>query len=284
MKKAVSVLLALVMCFSLIVTGFSAESKTIKEYLLLGDSISEGYGIKNRDQACYGKIIADTNGWGYTNHGRSAKTSDQLLEDIESGEITEDIKKADLISISIGGNDYLNDSGVVGVALGALLDIDTPHINELTEHLRGNFRSIMKDIRAINPDAVIFLQHVPCTWFGVLGIAYGRITAKVSKLVDEIAAEFPENVYVLDVAGVIDGNKEYVANDTIHPNVAGNVAIAKLFQAKLYELGYVSSPEIKIVTPGIDYDEDNNYFIRLYGEFPGRLFYYLVIFFTGNIK
>ena len=57
-KKIISIILAVALCIGFV--SVSASAKERLNYLLLGDSIAEGFGVKNPDEASYGKIIADT--------------------------------------------------------------------------------------------------------------------------------------------------------------------------------------------------------------------------------
>ena len=67
MKKITSIIL----CFAMIICVFTVCGYAETEnpfYLVLGDSIAYGSGISNSREACYGKIVADTNGYDYANH------------------------------------------------------------------------------------------------------------------------------------------------------------------------------------------------------------------------
>jgi len=71
MKKIVSILLSVVLTLSVFgITAFAEEEKT--DYVVLGDSIAFGAGMVNTVGACYGKIVADTNGYNYSNHSKSS--------------------------------------------------------------------------------------------------------------------------------------------------------------------------------------------------------------------
>ena len=54
-KKIISVILCLCMILPFTLAAHAQEPLN---YLLLGDSIAQGYGVYNRDKACYGKIVA----------------------------------------------------------------------------------------------------------------------------------------------------------------------------------------------------------------------------------
>lgn len=61
MKKIVSILICISMLISVVgISAFAAEDKPF--YLVLGDSIAYGSGLGNPREACYGQVVADTNG------------------------------------------------------------------------------------------------------------------------------------------------------------------------------------------------------------------------------
>ena len=62
-RKIAAVLLCVVMiAASLQCLAFAAPQDSGKlNFLVLGDSIAEGFGVENKEDAAYGKIVADTN-------------------------------------------------------------------------------------------------------------------------------------------------------------------------------------------------------------------------------
>lgn len=106
MKKILSIVLALTLCFcSFTVVSSANDDKPF--YLVLGDSIAYGSGLGNPTEACYGKIVADTNDYEYVNYFVPGHTTTNLIARLSQPEVIDALKKADIISISIGGNDFL---------------------------------------------------------------------------------------------------------------------------------------------------------------------------------
>ena len=58
MKKLTALCLCVLMLLGSLSCAVFAEEKEF--YLVLGDSIGYGSGIRNSKEACYGKIVADT--------------------------------------------------------------------------------------------------------------------------------------------------------------------------------------------------------------------------------
>ncbi|MBR3996573.1 MAG: SGNH/GDSL hydrolase family protein, partial [Clostridia bacterium] len=78
MKKITAIVLSLVMFFGVFsICGYAENQK--KFYLVLGDSIAYGSGTSNSKEACYGKIVTDTNGYEYANHSVPSHTTTNLI-------------------------------------------------------------------------------------------------------------------------------------------------------------------------------------------------------------
>lgn len=278
-KRLSAVVLALLMIFTALPVCFAEEdSKPV--YLLLGDSIAEGYGVKNSSEACYGRIIADTLDYEYVNYGRAASTSDDLLAKIDASYVRRDIERADIISISIGGNDYLCDDKVVGLAFSALLNVNMGHFNEITDNFYENFSEIIAKIRELNPDAEILVQTVYSSWHGLPGIPYGRCTDAVNSSIEKYLDENPGAFDILDVATVFEGRKDLIADDTIHPNAEGNVVLAQALLDRLNELGVTDKTELTVNAEGENY----NYYVWYIGNKPiGLLVTFLIKLLTFNL-
>lgn len=88
------------------------EEKPI-HYVSLGDSLTEGVGDE-KDQGGYvGRLATEMQHWEgvasvtVTNAAKKGRRSDQLLTQLESGELDETLKNADIITLTIGGNDIM---------------------------------------------------------------------------------------------------------------------------------------------------------------------------------
>ena len=103
-RKIAAVLLCIVMiAASLQCLAFAAPQDSGElNFLVLGDSIAEGFGVENKEDAAYGKIVADTNGYNYRNLAQVANDTQDLIRKIETvDEFRESIAWADIINICI---------------------------------------------------------------------------------------------------------------------------------------------------------------------------------------
>ncbi len=105
-KRILSILLALCMTALLMPMTVLATGKT---YLALGDSISTGYGLANATTEAFPAIIKSQLGDRYTlvNKAVNGETTASLLSRLSTAEYQNAVAAADLITITIGGNDLM---------------------------------------------------------------------------------------------------------------------------------------------------------------------------------
>lgn len=209
-----TLILCTVMLSSSIIPVFAEQTtKQVKVstpqcMLVLGDSISTGYGLTNYKQgnnyntSSYANLLAKkyklSQNSDYYNYAIDGQTSLELYSRVKSGNYDNDIKKSDLVLISIGGNDLLGaliqfiqtsmnrnltDSNIED-ALKAdrsdtqsdsmaevNFDFTDPNIleslNEMVKtisnnitKLKGNLIGITDEIHEINPNAEVVFQTV----------------------------------------------------------------------------------------------------------------------------
>lgn len=246
MKKIISLsLVTLLFLFSF--GGLCAfaddESQTETEapqkmkYVVLGDSIAEGvgadfFGIISGYKNGFANKVVDKKGYELKNHAASATTSDDLLYAVKNNEgIQNDIKTADVISISIGGNDVMGDN-LLSVAVNTL--IDRPEkVDDIVGNLRFNHMVIIDRIRQLNPDAVIFVQNLYNPMGDPLKDTYQKVIKKVNVVFSEYLEKNPSAYYLLDLEAAFKGESDYIAWDLTHPSKKGHVKIAEMIILQL---------------------------------------------------
>ena len=129
-------------------------SEEASEILILGDSI--GFGVGDEENLGIGKRYLDLideedeNKRTITNISVPSYESNELVNLIKSAENKASISKANLIIISIGGNDLNRLEYEDSVSL-------TLAFEEALKNYKENLALIIKEIRAINPDAQLAL-------------------------------------------------------------------------------------------------------------------------------
>lgn len=115
MKKILSICICAILalsgisfaCFATLqAKGASSEPPV---YLALGDSISYGYTVDagQRTDTCFVRMLAENKGLNAINESISGNEAPDVIEQLNSGELDETIKKASIITITIGGNDMM---------------------------------------------------------------------------------------------------------------------------------------------------------------------------------
>ena len=154
-RHALAFLLSLLLFLSCFAPAAFAQNDPL-HYVVLGDSIAAGSGIRNGDKACYGRIVANTNGYTYQNFGHDGHRTRDLLGRLNRSDVKDAVRRADIISISIGGNDFFQ-SNPVGLVFEVTFR-QFSRINSIANEMRSNFVGIMDKIKAYNPHAVILMQ------------------------------------------------------------------------------------------------------------------------------
>ncbi len=249
MKKITSLIFALVLVFNIFsVTSFAQEKLN---YLVLGDSIAYADGIVNAKQACYGKIVADTNDYDYKNLAVNGYTSSDLLSYLSVDYVAEAVTQADIIQISIGGNDFLR-SNLPGLLLGGIFGNMTM-FDEVQKDFENNFIQIIQKIKELNPDATILMQTLYNPLKLLMSIVYQHGVDRVNGTIKAYLEENPEAFTIVDVENRFKGQWGYIAVDMVHPNSKGNLEIAKLTLEVLVELGLGNTTTPKVTQEGIDW-------------------------------
>lgn len=263
MKKIISitaVILVAAVIFSVLVPVTVSASEGSKNYLVLGDSIGVGAGVINPDEASYGRIVADTNGYNYENHAVSGYNSGAMLMHMNLPHVRKSIEKADIISLSIGGNDFLT-SNMVQLGFEAAVLDKFSTFDKIADKFYGNYCEIISEIKELNPDVVILAQTLYNPMSNALDRFYQEGVDRLNSCYRRYLEEHPGSIVIVDVAKAFEGHPEYIANDCVHPNAQGNVVIAKLVLQTLKDLGLSSN-----TTPVINNEGVNNRFLKPFKE------------------
>lgn len=238
MKKIISLILAILLTFSMGVPAFAYEENT--KFVVLGDSIAQGYGLgEGADDWLalgYGKLIADANGYDYVNHAIGGHTTYNLNARLEEQSVIADVADADIIAISIGGNNFLL-GGMYRMIAEALVLKKYDQADRIGEEFYVNFGLVLDKIKAINPDAQLFVQTLYNPRNDVIGSVYQYAVELLNESIRKIAAERNGAYHVVDVYSAFVGHTDYIQKDQIHPNEVGHYVIAREYLKVLKDLG-----------------------------------------------
>ena len=175
----------------------------------------------------------------------------------ETAQVATELKDADLITITIGGNDV--SSLFLKVKEIPEADFQAQLEQRLTDYMT-NIKATLENIRAINPQATILLadQYQPAPRIA-LGANYAQLMTAATRLtttVEGVAAGMNHDGAPVRVAHVaerfagIEGSLTHiigVGNADFHPTQLGYELIAKVF-AEL-QWGEYRTPAVAVMTP-----------------------------------
>ena len=202
MKKFLSLLTALILLLGLLPSAVLADDVAEQpQYLALGDSITTGLQADGTHltDGCFVSIVAENGGYAFTNAGVNTNYATGILAQFADGSLDEALAEADLITITIGGNDmklllyhliaeaYTNMTGLpldpeFGVQNGIIGDDPTvrtmlllaagvvlpgfsehPQFAPTLEAFLENFRLVLEHIHTVNSDAevIVCTQYNP---------------------------------------------------------------------------------------------------------------------------
>ncbi len=248
------------------------------EIVYLGDSIAEGIlgasPLGLRHEYAYANVIGRRNDYEYYNHSVSGHLTKDLRAILENTDIDYDkarglllhVSEADVIHISILGNDLLQNLSMNDVVLEAAqgkYDI----INGIAAVASDNIAVIVERLKALNPDALVIFQNVynPLsenstlvdeTTRGTLASDYNvypedlrelgsGILDRLNGVLDDYLEAHPGAFVIADARSEFDRifeedyerGKALIYPDYIHPSNEGHAVLADLTQGILEERG-----------------------------------------------
>ncbi|MBR3767329.1 MAG: SGNH/GDSL hydrolase family protein [Clostridia bacterium] len=278
MKKALSVILSVILAFTYLSVIAFAEEETV-DYLVLGDSIAYGSGLSNPSDAVYGKIVADTNGYNYTNYSVPGHTTANLISRLSNENVLQGLKEAEIISISIGGNNFLL-SNLVGLMFDGIVKSDYSKMDEIAEGFYTDFCKIMDIINENNPDAVVLMQTLYNPQSGTLREIYGEGQKRLNEMVAKYDAEHPDEIIIVEVGAALGDDMDNFAADDIHPSAKGNEIIAVKVLEAIANAGLSEYKDPVITTPGEDFGAGFSFFfldffVKIF-QFFGKIYNFFV--------
>ena len=263
--KFLRFMLALVLAFALALpaSAMTGNNNEPAHYLALGDSLAAGMiqdgSIGKGYTDFLAEMLEEDNLLASYNKGFAvpgAKTTDllkMLEENVEMPatgtktpvKINDEIKKADVITLTIGANDVLSS---VKFNADGTIDYDLVTVTASITAAAQNVGKVLGTIKTLNPSADVFVMglynpkpHLVDYSF-VMNMLVGQVDGALKQVTE--ASDF----YFVPVKDVIAANtKEYLPNpNNIHPSEVGYKVIAEQFYPPVKEyIGFVKEPEIE---------------------------------------
>lgn len=245
--RVISALLALVVLLGCVSAAAAVEKKPL--YVVLGDSIAFGMGLTNSKNAVYGKIVADTDGFDYENYAIPGHTTTDLLNRMQNRKVHAAIEKADIISISIGGNNFLL-GNLAMILYDGIVKNDYSRVDAIIETFTADLDEIVSEIKALNPDVVILLQTLYNPQKGYSEEVYGQGAAMLNQAIKDYVRKCDDSVLLVDVGAALTDKETDFARDGVHPSAVGNEKIAQAVLDTLYKNGLGDKTEPVIAVKG----------------------------------
>lgn len=192
-------------------------------YLALGDSLTDGVGDEYNQDGYVGRLASILQTWSsiseveIDNRGKRGRRSDQLLKLLKKGHYDEELQQAQLISLTMGGND------VMKIVKQDLFNLKRDAFDAELLAYKERYSKIINSIRVKNPTAPLLLIgfYNPFSIVTREANEFDTIITEWNRIIEEIANEDANACYV-SVEDLFDSNEELVYHtDFFHPNAKG---------------------------------------------------------------
>ena len=277
---AVLVIVMLACCVAVLAACNDDKAVEKTEIVYLGDSIAEGIlgasPLGLRHEYAYANVLGRRNDLTYYNHSVSGHLTKDLRAILENEDLDYDmarglllhVSEADIIHVSILGNDLLQSMNMNAVVLEAAQD-KYDIINGIAATASENIAVIVDRLKEINPDALIIFQNVynPLSEKSTLVDEPTRATLsaeyrieegdlrelgsgildRLNGVLDNYLKDHPGAFVIADARSEFDRifeedyerGKGLIYPDYIHPSNEGHAVLADLTQGILEERGLV---------------------------------------------
>nr|WP_289216248.1 GDSL-type esterase/lipase family protein [Halobacillus campisalis] len=211
----------------------SARNLFVREDLRvvsIGDSLTQGVG-DGTDNGGYVGILEDTINendetadFTIDNFGKRGDRTDQLLDRMESAEMSSAIREADLVLITIGANN------VVEVIENNFTSLSYDNFSPAREEYREELEEILSNVESLNPNASIYLigLYNPFNQYFDNIPALTQIMNEWNDVSENVVQEHP-NASFIPINDVFEGNEDELLweEDYFHPNEKGYKQMAE---------------------------------------------------------
>jgi lysophospholipase L1-like esterase len=153
----------------------------------------------------------------------------------EEGRFDEEIKKADIITINVGGNDVLK------TVRNLDSSFDLEQFEQLQTSFTDNLDAISKRNKQLNPGAtLLFLElynplHPDEPFYAIASKLLPQWNLNIYK----VASLYSPSLVIETTKVINEDNPQNLAKDGVHPNPAGYAAISRLMIDQLNHVNHV---------------------------------------------
>lgn len=197
----------------------------------LGDSLTQGVGDELKKDGYFGRVTGKMTNWkgvkeiDAANLAKRGRRSDQLINQLGDAAIQSSVKNADVILLTIGGNDIMK------VVKANLFNLKKEDFYVELGKFEERLDEVFTIIRDLNGDAVIVLAGL----YNPMSIVTEE-TTEFEDIIDdwnraiEVRASMDGKACFIPVSDLFDSNANMVYHtDFFHPNAKGYDAMADRF-------------------------------------------------------
>lgn len=207
----------------------------------MGDSLTKGVGDELKRDGYIGRLKTELLQYKgiedviLTNTALRGRRSDQLLKLMNNGDFDYAIRNADIITITIGGNDLMK------IVKKELFDLKVEPFQKGLDAFENNYVKIMKKIREINSNGKILLIGIynPLTVVSNEENEFETIIEEWNSTIEMIAKE-DKNACYIPIGKHFDTNANLVYHtDFFHPNSKGYQLMKDSIISSLNNCGFI---------------------------------------------
>ena len=201
----------------------------------LGDSLTQGVGDEMKQGGYFERVASDLTEWeGISfveteNLAKRGRRSDQLVKQLEDEEIQHSIQEADVILMTIGGNDIMK------VLKANLFKLKTKPFYKELDGYEKRLDEVFGTIRALNPHAPIVMSGLynPMLLITDEVKEFDEIIVDWNKVIEN-RIELDGNSCYVPVADLFELNTNMVYHtDFFHPNAQGYTLMSERYMEYL---------------------------------------------------
>jgi lysophospholipase L1-like esterase len=207
----------------------------------IGDSLTKGVGDELKKEGYIGRVkkeFLQFNGIEdviLTNTALRGRRSDQLLKLLKNGDIDYAIRNADIMMITIGGNDLMK------IVKKDLFNLKVESFEKGLVSFENNYMKIIEKIRKINSNGKIVLigLYNPLSTVTEDSKQFDIIINEWNEAIENIAKD-DENACFVPIEKLFDTNADLVYHtDFFHPNSKGYQLMEETIISYLVDCGFI---------------------------------------------
>ena len=212
------------------------------ELVGIGDSLTQGVGDELKRDGYIGRLQQHFSQYEgieevlLTNTAKRGRRSDQLLKMLKDGEIDHQIRKANIITLTIGGNDIMK------VVKKDLFNLKVEAFEKELKKFERNYEHILEEIREINSTAPIIIMGLynPITIVTNEKSEFDLILKNWNDTIQD-AAHSDSNACYVPINRLFMTNTNLVYHtDFFHPNSKGYQLVIEEIVKTIQECGLVN--------------------------------------------